>query len=392
MKVAIAGAGPAGSSLAIRLGRAGLEVDLFDRARFPRAKPCGEGLMPKAVEDLAELGVLGALRQASGAFHGIAWVTPDTRAEARFPELSGGVGVSVGLGVPRELLDVTLVEAAAATPGVQVHQGVGVLRAVRRDGRVVAVETDLGELPCHALVAADGRRSRLRVAAGLDRPPRTRPRAALVAALEVDGPPSPLVEVHILPFGEAYLTPTGPGRLQVALCLEADALRDVAKDPEAALRRHLALGTETARLADAPLASEARVVAQLGARAAAVTEDGLFLAGDAAGFVDPVTGEGTSLAFSDTRALAPALVAAAEGMSWPQAEQMYRRAMAGPRRQVAALTHLVLGLSRFRGLADFALRRLARRPALLGRLVAVAAGLGSFRDVRLGEALSLLVP
>lgn len=390
MRIAIAGAGPAGSSLAIRLGRAGLQVDVFDRATFPRSKPCGEGLMPKAVEDLADLGVLGALREASGTFQGIAWVTPDARAEARFPELEGHVGV--GLGVPRERLDLVLLERAAATPGVTVHQGVGVTRAVRRDGRVAAVETDAGELACDALVAADGRRSGLRRAAGLDRPPRTRPRAALVAAFDVEGPAQEVVEVHILPAGEAYLTPTGPGRLQVALCEEADALRDAGADPEGALRRRLAQGPGTAHLLEAPLASEVRVVAQLGARASTVAAGGLFLAGDAAGFLDPVTGEGTSLAFSDTRALAPALVAAAEGLPWSQVERMYAQAMAGPRTQVAVLTHLVLALSRFRGLSGFALRRLARRPALLARLVAVAAGMGSFQDVRLGEALSLLLP
>ena len=134
------------------------------------------------------------------------------------------------------------------------------------------------------------------------------------------------------------------------------------------------------------------MVGKLGARAAAVTRDGLFLAGDAAGFLDPVTGEGTSLAFSDTRALAPALVAAAEGIPWPEVERMYAQAMAGPRTQVAVLTQLVLALSRFRSLSRFALRRLAAKPALLSRLVAVAAGMGSFQDVRLGEALSLLLP
>lgn len=390
MRVAIAGAGPAGSSLAIRLGRAGLTVDLFDRARFPRGKPCGEGLMPKAVEDLADLGVLGALREASGIFRGVAWVRGADRAEARFPALPGFVGV--GLGVPRERLDTTLVRRARETPGVTVHEGVGIRRARLHRGRVVAVETDRGDLPCAALVAADGRRSRLRAAAGLDRPPRTRPRVALVAALRVPGPPPPVVEVHLLPSGEAYLTPTGADRVQVALCEDAGTLRTEARDPEGALRRRLALTPGTAHLREAPLCGRVRVVGRLGARAASVAANGLFLAGDAAGFLDPVTGEGTSLAFSDSRALAPALIAAAEGRPWPEVERMYTRAMAGPRAQVAGLTHLVLALSRNPVVAGFALRRLAAKPALLSRLVAVAAGMGSFRDVRPSEALSLLLP
>src|SRR4051812_40302639 len=55
--VAIVGAGPAGSALAIMLGSAGLRTVVLDRSRFPRDKPCGEGLMPAGVSVLEELGV-----------------------------------------------------------------------------------------------------------------------------------------------------------------------------------------------------------------------------------------------------------------------------------------------------------------------------------------------
>jgi len=57
--VLIAGGGVAGASLAIMLGRAGMNVELYDRRRFPRDKPCGEGLMPAGVAVLRRLG-LGA--------------------------------------------------------------------------------------------------------------------------------------------------------------------------------------------------------------------------------------------------------------------------------------------------------------------------------------------
>ena len=55
--VAIVGAGPAGSALAIMLGRKGVRTVLLDRSRFPRDKACGEGLMPAGVSVLEELGV-----------------------------------------------------------------------------------------------------------------------------------------------------------------------------------------------------------------------------------------------------------------------------------------------------------------------------------------------
>ncbi|HVV51071.1 MAG TPA: FAD-dependent monooxygenase, partial [Polyangia bacterium] len=59
--VAVAGGGPAGATLALLLGRAGLRVDLFDARRFPRDKPCGEGIMPAGVAVLERLGLRAAV-------------------------------------------------------------------------------------------------------------------------------------------------------------------------------------------------------------------------------------------------------------------------------------------------------------------------------------------
>ncbi len=53
--VLISGGGVAGSTLAILLGRRGLQVELFERGHFPREKPCGEGLMPAGVAVLNRL-------------------------------------------------------------------------------------------------------------------------------------------------------------------------------------------------------------------------------------------------------------------------------------------------------------------------------------------------
>jgi flavin-dependent dehydrogenase len=59
--VLIVGRGVAGSSLAIMLGRKGLAVRVFEKARFPREKPCGEGLMPEGVAVLQRLGLTAAI-------------------------------------------------------------------------------------------------------------------------------------------------------------------------------------------------------------------------------------------------------------------------------------------------------------------------------------------
>ncbi|MDB4980468.1 MAG: monooxygenase, FAD-binding protein, partial [Myxococcales bacterium] len=85
--VAIAGAGPAGATLAVLLGRAGLTVDVFDARRFPREKPCGEGIMPAGVAVLERLGLIDAVggRRVDGVrYHGFGGT-----AESGFPAAAG---------------------------------------------------------------------------------------------------------------------------------------------------------------------------------------------------------------------------------------------------------------------------------------------------------------
>ncbi|HEX8638725.1 MAG TPA: FAD-dependent oxidoreductase, partial [Pyrinomonadaceae bacterium] len=65
-KILIAGAGPAGASLAIRLAAQGLQVCLIERERFPRQKLCGEFISPECSRHFAELGVLDSMITAGG--------------------------------------------------------------------------------------------------------------------------------------------------------------------------------------------------------------------------------------------------------------------------------------------------------------------------------------
>jgi 2-polyprenyl-6-methoxyphenol hydroxylase-like FAD-dependent oxidoreductase len=83
--VLIAGGGPAGSSLAILLARAGLCVELHDRARFPREKVCGEGLMPAGVAALGRLGVTVEGRP----FRGVRYHCGELSVEGEFPGSAG---------------------------------------------------------------------------------------------------------------------------------------------------------------------------------------------------------------------------------------------------------------------------------------------------------------
>src|SRR5690349_5768324 len=96
--VAIAGGGPAGSSLALRLARRGLRVALLDAARFPREKLCGEFLSPEGVRTLEDLG-LGGLWDGCGApaIVRARLTTPRGRVlEAAFPDGLAARGLGRG--------------------------------------------------------------------------------------------------------------------------------------------------------------------------------------------------------------------------------------------------------------------------------------------------------
>ena len=115
--VVIAGGGPAGSALAILLGRSGVRVELFERGTFPKEKPCGEGLMPAGVAVLRRLGLAEAVGGA--AFCGIRYHVSRRTAVGRFPEEDGKP--AMGRGQRRKYLDHVLLQEAARTPCVRLE-------------------------------------------------------------------------------------------------------------------------------------------------------------------------------------------------------------------------------------------------------------------------------
>jgi len=121
--VVVVGAGPAGSASAASLAALGWSVLLLDRARFPRPKPCGECINPGGVAALQRLGLLERVLACSPSpLEGWSLRTErGRRVDGRFAPLS-----TPGLGIPREVLDPALVEEAVAR-GVEFRDGVQVL-------------------------------------------------------------------------------------------------------------------------------------------------------------------------------------------------------------------------------------------------------------------------
>jgi geranylgeranyl reductase family protein len=370
-EVVVVGGSVAGAATALHLARAGVSVMVLERARFPREKVCGEGLMPHGVAELRKLGIGNQLEEWSRPFSGIAYHVEGHTAVGRFP------ASEPGLGVRRFGLDRILFEACAAEPRIRVRTGVKV-RKVATNDREAVVETDDGKVLARALVGADGLMSQVRAQLGLARKSTEPPRfgARMHVRLPKGRNERDVVDVYIGRRCEFYLTPTGAGEVNVAiLCGKqtsrtfggglADGLwRLVEEHP--ALREYLG-GSE--RISDAKLTGPLRHVTS------GVVVDRALLVGDAAGFVDAITGEGMSLALVSARLAADTLVDALRRDALRATDlRRYERERTAFAQDLVRLAELVVWWLGKPRLARWVVRNLARHPDTFERILAVNTG------------------
>jgi len=284
--VIVVGAGPAGSTAAFRLATEGASVLLLDRQRFPRDKPCGGGvtirgarLLPFAIDPVVER-VVDRINVTMG-HHG--------------PRCDVLAGAPLILMTQRRRLDAFLAEQAVAA-GAEFRDGVRV-RGVELAADGVVVRTDAGTLAAEVLVGADGANGVTRAALGVDEP-------SYAVALEGNLPrgaagfddeayqTAALLEFDTVPGGYGWIFPKddhcnfgvggyldeGP-RLRehlTELCLvHGIALEDLAQ-----LRGHRL----PIRRTGTPIATPRAL-----------------LVGDAAGLVDPFSGDGMYEAFLSSK-------------------------------------------------------------------------------------------
>jgi flavin-dependent dehydrogenase len=279
----VAGGGPVGLAAAIAAREAGLDVTVVEPRATPVDKACGEGLMPSAVRRLRALGV-----EVDGhAFTGIGYVAPGRRVEARFR-------VGQGLGVRRVALHAALAARAEAVGATVVT---GRVAAVRQHPDHVEADG----LSARWLLAADGLHSPVRRAVGLERPAPGRARYGLRRHFRLP-PWTDVVEVHWSTDAEAYVTPVAGDLVGVALLCGTAAHRrgyaeTLADFPELRDRLRGAEPVTTVRGAG-PLRQSAR----------APSYGRVLLVGDAAGYVDALTGEGLATGLATAEAAVRAVV------------------------------------------------------------------------------------
>lgn len=360
--VAIVGGGPSGLAVAIGLRLRGLDVVVAERGHGPIDKACGEGVMPLGIERLAALGVLEHLDMTRTApIRGIRYVNENgVSVHATLP--AGG-----GLGVRRIALSSALL-ARARSIGVDVREGC----SARWLGHDIAGghRLVLGDAPLGAafLVAADGLHSKLRAQAGLDAPQPSRSRRYGLRRHVRVAPWTDHVEVHFADDVEAYVTPVGREEVGIAFLWDATTRR-AAADFGDFLRLFPALD---ARVAGADASSTTRGAGPLRQRVRRVVAQDLALVGDAAGFVDAITGEGVSLGLVTAAALVEDLANRRAGIL-----HEYAAAHARAFRGYWILTNALLTLARRPVLRRATVDFLARRPrvfeVLLHRAMATAA-------------------
>ena len=336
----IVGGGPAGLAAAIAARMAALRVAVIDSARPPIDKACGEGIMPDGVALLERLGV-GIPAGDRFAFKGIRWVDGDILVQAPLPG-------APGWGVRRLVLHEAMVRRAEDC-GVELCWGVSA-REITPEG----VVTSQGVLPARFVVAADGLRSKFRRDAGLQCPPARRRRIGLRRHYEVE-PWTDHVEVYWGDDLEAYVTPIAPNQVGVAMLFE-----NLPADFDRLLCRFPAL---SAHLVHAAASSTDRGAGPLEQRVRAVVHGNLALVGDAAGFVDAITGEGLSLALHDAFAVTEAITRG--DLSWYAAA--HRRSVRLP----DMVTRLLLAVERHPRLRRVVFRALADEVSLFPMLLSL---------------------
>ena len=396
VEVAIVGAGLAGTTLAAGLARRGVEVVVLERSTAwhwraggvftaPAAVAALErtGLSPEVIEQVARPIPVLQLETPGGA------VVPLTYGTER--------GGRPAVGFDRSRLDPAL-ESMAVSAGAEIRRGSAVtsVELGRGRGKPARLRLNGSEVLARVVVGADGVHSIVAAAAGVARAARLPPRVGLTWHVREPGPeasdgPDRPTDGRLVVFRDGYvgLAPVPGGRRNIGIVLGPTWRSTLAQDGAAAVG-HRVLGSvmptadDPIPWAEAEPTDRIAGASPLGGRVTRRAGPGWFLVGDAAGFLDPFTGEGLHRALVSTE-LATDAIEASFGFGGRAAAGAARAYDSAMRRRFASkdtVSWLVQSFLARPRLFEYAARRLAARPELratmglvMGDLVPASRGL-----------------
>ena len=368
VEIGVIGGGPAGAVLGARLRAMGHDVAILERAPAWRWRAGGVFASPATVTALARVG-LDAETMRTVA-RPIPAMRVETAAGTVFRLTYGAdTGGEPAVGFDRSRLDPALLELARrAGADVRLGWSVAAVDPVERRLHVRRPDGTTATIRAEVIVGADGRRSMLATAAGVDRPSRLGPRVGLTYHLpDPDPSTSRDARMRILRDGYVGIAPVAGGLVNVGIVLgeswqaelAARGGRVVADSIVAAIP---ATDGDPATWRTGHPTDAVVGAVPLGRRVTRRAGRGWLLVGDAAGFIDPFTGEGLHRSLVSSELAAAAIHAQSRGIGRAFAaydREMQRRFLA--KDAVSAIVQLFLGRP---ALFEYAARRLASRPAL----------------------------
>jgi flavin-dependent dehydrogenase len=369
--VAIVGGGPAGAVLATYLAGRGREVMVLERSLAWHWRAGGVFTSPAAVVVLRRVGLDTATLAAVA--RPIPAMRVETASGTAFRLTYGAdTGGEPAVGFDRSRLDPALLDRAAMA-GAEIRRGWHVTGLDLDEGTLTGRRPDGGAFAVRASViaGADGLHSIVARTAGVARPARLPPRVGLTYHLP-DPDPTGCRDARMRVFRDGYvgIAPVAGGRVNVGIVLGRSWRAALAREGRRAVVDSIVADIppteeDSASWRDGEPTDTIEGAWPLGHRVTRRAGRGWLLVGDAAGFLDPFTGEGLHRALVSTEVAAAAIEAYARGgRNTTGAFDAYERAMQRRFRTKDVVSWLVQGFLGSPALFEYAARRLADRPGV----------------------------